>query len=121
MGAQLGALHRLVDQSLCDHRQFHILGLTGPPQAIERLLRTAAMPATQNADRLIDHRPTHQGTLQLIDFVPGSSQELRVVHRHSGRYREQFTQTHRVLTENIAPVRKAIDRTDHLIFNQQRQ
>ena len=58
----LSAAHCLVEHPLRDHSRLDVLGLTYPPQPIERHLGATTGTAADKADRLIDHRPAAQRT-----------------------------------------------------------
>ena len=48
---------------LGDHGELDVLRLADPPQPVECVLGATAGAATENADRLIDHRSASQRTL----------------------------------------------------------
>ena len=52
--------YRLLDHPLRQEFQLRVLGLAQSRELINSLFRAAARSGTQNADRLIDHRPVHQ-------------------------------------------------------------
>lgn len=85
-----GAADRLIDHTLCDRGQFHMLGLADRAQHGECLLGGAAAAAAEDADSLVDDGPAGQRGLQLGGQRHRLGEHLRIVHGDRGWRGEQL-------------------------------
>ena len=111
----------LLDKPLGDDTQLDVLLLADPGEPVEGFLFAHAGPAAQNADRLIDHRSAAKRAVQMLGAVPSLASSWALYTDTAAGPANCEAQRHGVLGEGVAVARIRIDRSDHLVVDDQWQ
>lgn len=111
--------HCFLDDPFGHQAQFDVLTLTNLSEARECLIGGRADTASDDADRLVDDRPTSERRLELRGAGLSMGQDLRVVDREPGRSREHHPDVRCVLVEAVPGMGVSVDGADNRPIGQQ--